>query len=440
MRFAVLLTVFFLQESAFYTIPAAEPAKQPAPDWQAAFTVLSADNQANKLVLMLVTNDDAFHDSTMAKTDRKVAAAQPADQATYGWCALDFHQSCQRMLKLRPDLKDKISFQSIIAGTPSELSGGKASDSPKRVVLFVCDNTYHLLALSIGIPNADELLTIIEDAQEVKTLGELNDIAPDQTTNALIERNKKRVGRLWNMKFDQLIKAKKQDDVFMDDDAAEPARSSFLHKLFSALQPTYSHDAQTRFGLMTELDARRLVILEQHSEARYAWCQVITPFIAGMDIQQDWNIFVELLWQQCAVAAGSDQTDFLKWFDAQKSAGTFVMAVKPPSHVQHLPWPPAREPKHRNGTSWQTAHDTATEFPFRTITTQQLTALVREREFKPLAFFSPSMIRYLLVSPNNRLPQIIREQDPPARFWGLLRRAKAADKSDSQPLPKGEIR
>ena len=215
MRFAVLLTVFFLQESAFYTIPAAEPAKQPAPDWQAAFTVLSADNQANKLVLMLVTNDDAFHGPTMAKTDRKVAAAQPADQATYGWCALDFYQSCQRMLKLRPDLKDKISFQSIIAGTPSELSGGKASDSPKRVVLFVCDNTYHLLALSIGIPNADELLTIIEDAQEVKTLGELNDIAPDQTTNALIERNKKRVGRLWNLKFDQLIKAKKQDDVFM---------------------------------------------------------------------------------------------------------------------------------------------------------------------------------------------------------------------------------
>ena len=440
MRLSWLIAVFLLQGSGSCSILIAEPLKEPTLNWQAAFTALSAENQASKLVLMLVTNDDAFHDPPAAANRRNADAAQPADQAQQGWCAAEFHHTCHRVLKLRPDLKDKLSLQSVAAGTPSELSGGIASNSPKRVVLFVCDNTYHLLALSIGIPSATDLLTLIEDAQEVKTLRELNEATPDQATKAIVQRNKTRLRRLWNMKLQQMIEAKKQDDALVDN-AAAPTTPPLhqLYKLYSALQPTYNYDVQTRFGLTTDLDARRLVILEQHSEARYSWCQAITPFIAGMDVQQDWNIFVELLWQQCAVAAGSDQTEFLKWFDDQKHAGTFVMAVKSPSHVQQFPWPPTKAPKHRNGTSWQKAHDSATEFPFRTITAQQLTALVRERDLKPLTFFSPSMVRYLLVSPNNRLPQIIREKDPPARFWGLLRRAKTADKSDLQPIQKEEI-
>ena len=441
MRLSLLIAVFLLQGSGSYSILNAEPLKEPALNWQAAFTALSAENQASKLVLMLVTNDDAFHDQPAAANRRNADAAQPPDQAQHGWCAAEFHHTCQRVLKLRPDLTNKLSLQSVVAGTPSELLGGTASNSPKRVVLFVCDNTYHLLALSIGIPSADDLLTLIEDAQEVKTLRELNEATPDQATNAIVQRNKTRLGRLWNMKLQQMIEAKKQDDALVDNAAAPPTPPlHLLYKLYSALQPTYNYDVQTRFGLTTDLDARRLVILEQHSEARYSWCQAITPFIAGMDVQQDWNIFVELLWQHCAVASGSDQTDLLTWFDEQKKSGPFVMAIKSPSHLQHRTWPPTTAPKHRKGTSWQTAHDAATEFPFRTITPQQLTELVRQRQLKPLTFFSPSMVRYLLVSPNNRLPQLIREQDPPARFWGLLRRAKPADKSVLQPIPKEKIR
>ena len=80
------------------------------------------------------------------------------------------------------------------------------------------------------------------------------------------------------------------------------------------------------------------------------------------------------------------------------------------------------------------------KFPVRTITPQQLTVLIRERELKPINFFSPSMARYLLVSSNNRLPQIIREQDLPARFLGLLRRAKTDDKSAMKSIKKEEIR
>jgi len=440
MRLSLLITLLFLQGSGSYSILKAEPPKVLAVNWQTAFTALSAENQANKLVLMLVTNDDAFLAPPADANRRNIAAAQPAEQTKHGWCAAEFHHTCQRVLKLRPDLENKLSLQSVVAGTPSELLGGKASNSPKRVVLFVCDSTYHLLALSIGIPSAADLLTLIEDAQEFKTLRELNEATPDQATNAIVQRNKTRLGRLWNMKLQEMIEAKKQDDALVDNAAAQPTPPlHLLYKLFSALQPTYNYDVQTRFGLTTELDARRLVILEQHSEARYSWCQTITPFIAGMDVQQDWNIFVELLWQQYAVTAGSDQTDFLKWFDAQKHAGTFVMAVESPSHVQQFLWPPTKAPKHRNGTSWQKSHDLATEFPFRTITAQQLTALVRERDLKPLTFSSPSMVRYLLFLPDNRLPQIIREQDPPARFWGLLKRAKTADKSDIQPIQKKEI-
>jgi hypothetical protein len=445
MRLSWVIAVFLFQASTSNSILAVGPPKESALNWQAPFTVLSAENPDSKLVLMLVTNDDAFYKYPAAANKpvagRLPGVAQQAGHVYQGWCAAEFHRTCEQVLKLRPDLKDKISLQSVLAGTPSELSGGHAHTSPKRVVCFLCDKHYKLLALSIGIPNADDLLTLIEDAQEVKILAGLNGTNTDQMSEAIVQRSKKRLGRHWNMKLREVVEVKEQADALIRAGAVEPAPTVLpMRKLVSALQPTYNYDAQTRFGLSTGPDARRLIILEQHSETRYSWCQTILPFIAGMDVQLNWHLFVELLWQQCAVTAGGDQTDFLRWFDEQKTLAPFVMAVEPPSHVQHLPWPPTVVPKNRRGTSWHTTHDAATEFSFRTINTEQLTALVRKRDLQPIAFFSPSMIRYLFVSPNNRLPHLIRENDPPARFLGLLRRTKAADQSTLQPILKEKIR
>ena len=176
MRLSSVLAVFLLQVSASNSFLAAGPPEEAALNWQSPFTVLSAENPDSKLVLILVTNDDAFYKHPAAAN--KPVAAQPpgvsqqADHAQQGWCVAEFHHTCQRVLKLRPDLKDKISLQSVFAGTPSELSGGNAHTSPKRVVCFLCDKHYKLLAFSIGIPNSDDLLTLIEDAQEVKILAD----------------------------------------------------------------------------------------------------------------------------------------------------------------------------------------------------------------------------------------------------------------------------
>jgi hypothetical protein len=447
MRIPSLLAVLILHLPVPSSILGADAAEEPSLAWQAPFTTLSAEQQTNKLVLMLVTNDDAFPRSSQAARvakdpDKaaKVDAVKPLDHAQHGWCAAEFHHTCQRILRSRPDLKDRISLQSIFAGTPLELNGGAASNSPARVLLLVCDSTYSLLGMTVGLPDAEHLLTLLEDAEEVKLLRELNKSNPTQTTAAILQRNEKRLGRMWKIRLQEIVKAKEQEDALNADGAAAPPSSLIrLQKLFLALQPTYNYNVQTRFGLSTKLDERRLVILEQHTEARDSWCQAVTPFMAGMDVQKNWNLIAELLWQQIAIPAGSDQTDFLTWFDEHKKTGSFILAIKSPSYFEHLPWPPTKAPKNRRGTSWQTAHDAAAEFPFRTITPQQLTELVRQRDLKPITFFSPSMIRYLLVSQSNRLPQIIREQDPPARFWGLLKRAKTADKSDIQPIQKKEI-
>lgn len=448
MRIPTLLAVLTFCAPVPGSLLGADVAQEPALNWQAPFTVLSAEQPTSKLVLMLVTNDDAFlgrpeavHAPNIPGKAAKPAAAKPTAHSQHGWCASEFHHTCQRILRSRPDLRNRISLQSIFAGTPLELSGGAAINSPARVFVFVCDSTYHLLALTVGIPNDKDLLTLLEDAQEVKLLSELNEAAPHQITEAIVLRSKKRMGRLWNMKLQEMIEGKEREDALILDGSAESASSVVrFQKLFFGLQPTYNYDVRTRFGLSTKLDERRLVILEQHTEARDSWCQAITPFIAGMDVAENWNLFAELLWQQIAITAGSDQTDLLNWFDEQKRTGSFVMAIESPSHLQHLPWPPTQKPKTRNGTSWQKAHDTATEFPFRAITPQQLTELIRQRDLKPITFFSPSMIRYVLIAPNSRLPQTIHAQDPPARFWGLLRRAKTADKSALQPNQQEEIR
>ena len=80
---------------------------------------------------------------------------------------MEFHHTCQKLLRTRPELKDRVSLQSILAGTPSELSGIGVSNSPPRVILLVCDGFYTVLALSAGTPSVDDMLTILEDAQEV---------------------------------------------------------------------------------------------------------------------------------------------------------------------------------------------------------------------------------------------------------------------------------
>ena len=437
MRSLLILGPFLLQACVSTGLSGADPAKQPKLVWQTAFTPVSHEQTSETLVLLLITNDDAFIDRAAP------AGVQPENEpekvAHHGWCARDLEHTCKLILKSRPDIEHRLRLQSIFAGTPSELSGGAAINSPARVVLVICDSNYKLLALSTGIPDEDELLTLLEDAQEVKTLLELNDSDPHQITETIVQRSKQRIGRLWNLKLQEFAQTAANARALILEGAATPMSTLIrLQKLFLALQPTYNNDVKTRFGLSTDLDARRLVILEQHSESRYPWCQAVLPFIVGMDVQKDWQIFVELLWEQYAIPTGSDQTELLAWFDEQSKIGPLVLAIESPSHLQRVPWPPTTAPKSRRGTSWKTTHEMATLFPFRVVTPQQLTELIRQREFRPINCVSPSMVRYLLVSPDNRLPQIIREQDPPSRFLGLLRRAKTTDKSAQKPFQKEE--
>jgi len=59
MRLSSLLAGFVLHGSASFSILGVEPPNHPALNWQAAFTALSAENQASRIVLLVVTNDDA---------------------------------------------------------------------------------------------------------------------------------------------------------------------------------------------------------------------------------------------------------------------------------------------------------------------------------------------------------------------------------------------
>ena len=438
LRNLLVFELFLLQACVSSGLFGADPAEQPELVWQTAFAPVSAGQASETLILLLITNDDGFIDRSAPGGEQP--EAEPEEVAQHAWCARDIEQTCKLVVKSRPDLEQRLRFQSIFAGIPSELTGGATINSPARVVLFVCDGNYKLLALTAGIPNQDKLLTLLEDAQEVKTLLDFNDSDPSKVTDAIVQRSKQRIGRLWNQKLQHIAQtAARERDLILEGAAAPMPTLVRLQQLFLALQPTYMQDVKTRFGLSKDLDARRLVILEQHSESRDPWCQSVMPFIIGMDVQKDWQMFVELLWNQYAIPTGSDQTELLAWFDEQRNAGPLVLAITAPSYLQHKRWPPNAS-KSQRGTSWQQTHDVATEFPFRAITPQQLTELIRQREFKSINCASPSMVRYLLVSPDNRLPQIIREQDPPARFLGLLRRAKTTGKSAQKTFQKEEIR
>ncbi len=398
--------------------------------WRKPFEPISASQETDALVLVLITNEDPF--SLAETTNEQVSENELAAGSSWKppvWCADVLEQAYRKALVTRADLRGRIVVQSIAAGLPKELTGGTDVNKPARAVLAICDGHYRLLSFMVGVPDGEDLLTLIEDAEDVAIVRGLQEGDQNRLVDSIAQRSRERLSRLWRGVLDESIDAMDGDRGGGDEDASGQERSSKMQmwSLAEALDPTYLADVRLRFGLTDQSDATRLIILEQHPEARRPWCDAMTPFTAGCDFPETWRTLVELIWGFPPITADAEANDLIDWFDLHIETDSVVLGLTPSLRLQHVAWPPVSvSGASRRGVGWQKVHSLATLHPFRNVDAQQLATLIHSRDLVTVDLRQPTVARYLFIEPRKRRTHVVREGDPPGRFAGILKRSQSS--------------
>lgn len=398
---------------------AQEKGKASPIPWQPPFETISPSSANRQLVLIAITNDDPFPRTGRALS-RRDDNAKPTRLPT--WCDPVLAHAYRKALQERPDLREILQLQSIRAGLPRELTGGVDRNTPSRAIVAICDGNYRLLAIAVGVPDANDLLGLIEDAEETRSLRQLHVDDSKQLVTELANRSKERLARLWKSALDEMLVAFDGDVGKLDELKSD--WSSQIQLLGETFEPSYVGDVKLRFGLGDATDRTRLVVLEQHLQTREPWALCMIPFIAGIDFHDSWQHIPELIWGHQPITSTEDE-DLLEWFDTQIETESIVIALRPPMNMSRTPWPPVTEKGARRGVGWAEVHAEAVKLPYRTIDLQQLASLLRARELGSVDVMRPTFTRYLYFQPEKRQPTEIHEGDPPGRFSGLLKRSKS---------------
>ena len=411
-----LLALTFLYALAVHAI-GDEPAGDEGLHWQPTFGAVSA-SEPFSLVVMLITNDDGFATRPTGKGKRGELNVSP-------WCTPIFGHAYRTALQTRPDLKDRCFLQFLPAGVPTLLTGGNPRNKPERAIVAICDGNYRLLSMVVGVPDADEFLTMIEDAQQVHSMLTLYQQDKAKMTAEIADRSMSRITRLWRDGLKEMLATMDvgNADAQGDSDTGQNLIAT-LGRIALTFQEVYLTDVRLRFGLSDAADRTRLIVLEQHPEARRPWCEAMMPFVAGTDFLSTWKSLTEAVWHVTPVMHDANADELLAWWDTQVENDPMVLAIEPPLLMRQRPWPPVEVGgvAERRGLGWQDLQKLLLELPYRNVDTEQLAVLIRDRELQPIDVQLPTRTRYLFFEPNQKAPLAIREGDIPAKPIGRIKR------------------
>ncbi len=412
------LALTFLVAIAFHAT-GDEPASDEALPWQPPFAAVSA-SEPFSMVVMLITNDDAF-----GLLKAKEAAEVDVVGQVPPWCQIVFERSYRKALGTRPDLKGRCFLQYLPAGMPQSLTGGSPRNQPSRAIIAICDGNYQLLSLGVGVPDSDELLTMIEDAQQVHSMIQLHRNQKARISGEIADRSMTRITRLWRDALKAMLATMDVGVGEADDGDLDEGMIATLGRIALSFQEVYLTDVRTRFGLSQAADKIRLTVLEQHPEARQPWCESMMPFIAGTDFLKTWKPLTEAVWHVTPVSHRASADELLAWWDTQVESEHLVLALQSPLLMRQSPWPPVDvgSVAASRGLGWQDLQKLFLEMPYRNVDTEQLAVLVRDRDLQPLDIQLPTRARYLFFEPQKRAPFVIREGDIPAKPIGRIKRA-----------------
>lgn len=386
--------------------------------WVEPFGAISSRDADRSLVILAITNDPP------AIVDK---ASQAEATGKKLWCADVLSRSMAKLHEQRPDLRERLVFQPLPVGLPAELTGGELKTQPARACFIICDGSYRLLALSVGVPAEDPMLSLLEDAEEVRRWKQMSTAGRDELIERVATRSVERLSRLWREPVDEMLATRGEaGDGEVVSDVTPRQQAGRVATLAESFEPFYLADVKLRFGLTEASDLTRLAILEQHPQTRRPWCEAMIPFLAGEDAATLWPLLCEVLWGAQPIRGETDAEEWLRWCDTQLAAGPVVLSLQPPLMAQQQPWPPLTSSGKtaRRGYGWSDVERLVVEFPHRSIDSQQLYRLIESRQLQPVDIQRPSRARYLWLESQKKSLLVVRESDPPGRFLGRLRRLK----------------
>ncbi|QDT13807.1 hypothetical protein [Planctomycetes bacterium K23_9] len=414
------VTALLLACSACISACSVVQADEKSLTWTKAFEPNSARDSADKLILLLITNDDPFVENS---------SHEPRSL----WCTPLVESVLQEVSQARDDLKEKFILQSLAAGTPKLLSAGKDRNKPERAIIAVCDTNYRLLGLQTGVPELSNMLTLIEDAQFASALLNApegkNQKAARHRADEITQYYAQRLPRLWS-EAQQEIVAKTEQDA--DDESVKSTSVTStnltrrkLANIGEALDEIYLADVKRRFSLNEPSDLLRLAVIEQHPQVRQPWCDAIFPLVAGTDFQTHWQSLVELIWKRSPVTESNHDQPLIEWWDRNAASNTVVFSIEPPILDSLRRWPPINvdNAADRLKLGWRDLENVAAKVPFRHVTHQQLATVMRIKGLQPIDTELPSRGRYVVFDPGRKTGIVIHENDLPAKHIGRIKRA-----------------
>lgn len=401
---------------------AADEAADEAADgrliFREPFFGLSASEAESKLVLFLVTDQDPME---WAKAKQKAEGQNRLPGSLDVWCGREFRRSFQDVLILRPDLKDRCIVQRVVAGLPANLTGGTALPLPPRALVAICDGHYRLLNFSVGVPQADDLIDFIEQAEENQTLLNLNPDEPETLGTEIVNRSHPRIRRVYQDALSRLVEKFGWDETLSNIDEAWELQ---LASLVSELEPVFLFDAKLRFALSSATDRVRLLVLEQHVQTRENWCASLLPFLIGRPMQQILAPLIDCTWRIPPVIKvdKNDHKELLEWFAAKRANSIVVLSIRTTRLDQNDSWPPhdisvKKSPKR----DWHALETAMSKHAFRNVSVEQLAAVIADTEQVPINLYLPSRARYVFYEPGSRKTFVIRESDLPIKFTRRLK-------------------
>ena len=390
-------------------------------NWQAPFSPIESDTASSLSVLMVITNDEPFGS---ASPDEQREAGQPTL-----WCVSQIESGFNSLLRDRPDLSDRFVLQGFAAGMPQVLTGGEPSQLASRVLIALSDADYRLLGLHIGVPDKDDLIAFVEDAEEVSRFREIRSRQDrrEPVNRLTFHRSEDRLERMWQGVVRELLPEPdfgERDTTQAADESGKPIDRLRLLTIIETLDAAYLRDVRRRFGLQGPDDQTRLALLEQHVQTREPWCDALLPLIEGQDFSILWRDLLELTWYHPPVFDWEVDQDLLDWIDHQLESSAVVLRLEPPMRTVRPASLPGNASLSKHIERWQTVNQLAWEYPFRTVTVQQLAMVRRHRQLNPIDIQQPSLARYIFLEPGRPRPLVVGANDSPARFANRLKRAR----------------
>ena len=399
-------------------------ADEPIPDsskakmtltWRAPLSSLSTDASVNSLTLLMITDSDPLEAESDPRNE-DAATAKP-------WCDSVFAKSMRALYEYRPDLRDSLQLQHMAAGTPEILTGGTRPKLPRRAMLVVLDDEHRLLGWSVGVPETEHLVRLIEDAEEVFLIVSRLRDDPGASGDEVARRSATRLDRRWANVMNeqwQLMGGRSASDVL---ETAEQL-SNRISLLATAFRRAYVKDVALRFGLTEELDRTRLAILEQHPQTRRPWCEAMIPFLAGVDFELAWRPMIEAVWNLHCVSTMDQADDLIAWWDGLPDDKPVVLELRPPLLASNVAWPPPATEgvAARRGLGWDALHELLETETYRSVLACELGILMGHREIPPIDISDPSRARYLYFETTAKTPVLMRERDVPGRYVAFVKR------------------